>query len=176
MGQQATRVAAIRHARSAQDITLAQVLWVEYAQSLQVDLRFQGFAEELATLPGAYAPPRGRILLAGPPGKAFGCIALRPFDVGSHGSGVAPALHDDGSVAEVKRLYVQPSRRREGWGQQLAYALLDEARAIGYRELRLDTFEWMTGARVLYAALGFCEAPAYYDNPYAGAVYMSRTL
>lgn len=173
MAAHATRVEAIRHAASAQDIALAGALLVEYARWLQVDLCFQGFAEELATLPGAYAPPRGRLLLAGPPGEAFGCIALRPLD---RSRAAASAPRRDGPVAEVKRLYVRPPHRHQGWGQRLAETLLDEARAIGYRELKLDTFAWMTSARALYSALGFREAAAYYDNPRAGMVYMSCSL
>lgn len=176
MREHARRVEAIRHACYPQDTALARVLLVEYAQWLEVDLCFQGFAEELATLPGAYAPPRGRLLLAGQPGAAFGCIALRPLDAGWVNGERAAAQLSDGSVAEVKRLYVQPAHRGQGWGQRLARALLDEARAIGYRELRLDTFAWMREALSLYFALGFRDDAPYYHNPVAGAVYMSRKL
>ena len=166
----------LRRACSPRDIALARELFLEYAQWLRVDLCFQGFEQELATLPGAYAPPRGCLLLAGPPDAAFGCIALRPLDAGpGHGCG-APARRADVRDAEVKRLYVRPERRGEGWGQRLARALLDEARAIGYRELKLDTLDWMTAARSLYAGLGFRECAPYYDNPLAGVVYMSLAL
>lgn len=175
MEERATRFEAIRRAHSARDIRLAHALFVEYAQWLQVDLCFQGFEQELATLPGAYAPPRGRLLLAGAPGAAFGCIALRPLDAGSCCGGTPPR-RTEGSIAEVKRLYVQSPYRHQGWGQRLAIALLDEARAMGYRELRLDTFDWMTAARALYSGLGFREGEPYYDNPLAGAVYMSLAL
>lgn len=176
MGEHATQTEAIRQARSAHDIALAHALLVEYAQWLQVDLCFQGFEEELATLPGAYAPPRGRLLLAGPPDSAFGCIALRALDPVPGCGGSTLAAPSEGPAAEVKRLYVQATHRRQGWGERLARALLDEARAIGYRELRLDTFEWMTSARALYAGLGFRVAVPYYDNPHASVVYMARTL
>jgi GNAT superfamily N-acetyltransferase len=162
-----TNDAAIRAAAGVADIALARALFVEYAQWLQVDLCFQGFDRELATLPGAYAPPRGRLLLAGAPGAAFGCIALRPLEIAD-----APA----GSAGEVKRLYVQPSARHGGWGRRLAEALIADARSIGYRELKLDTLDWMAGARALYAGLGFRECAPYYHNPLPGAVYMTLTL
>ena len=152
----------IRQATTTDDIERARALFVEYAQWLKVDLCFQGFAEELAALPGAYAPPRGRLLLAGTADDAFACIALRPLD-------------RDG-IAEVKRLYVRPAHRGERWGYRLAEELIAEARAIGYRELKLDTLEWMTPARALYASLGFRECGAYYDNPLASVVYMRLEL
>ena len=157
--------AAIRHAASATDFALARALIQEYADSLNVDLCFQDFAAELAGLPGAYAPPHGRLLLAGTPGAAFGCIALR-----SLASGTDPA------VGEVKRLYVQPTQRAGGWGRRLVEALLAEAQGIGYRELKLDTLARLTAARALYAQLGFRECAAYYVNPLPEVVYMSMTL
>jgi GNAT superfamily N-acetyltransferase len=153
--------ASVRRAATVPDFELARALFIEYAHWLNVDLCFQGFDKELATLPGAYAPPRGRLLLAGAPREAFACIALRPL--GAH-------------AAEVKRLYVRPERRGEGWGRLLAQTLIDEARAIGYRELKLDTLERMTEARALYAELGFRECAPYYNNPLPGAVYMALAL
>jgi putative acetyltransferase len=166
----------IRSAYSSRDIELARTLFVEYAQWLKVDLCFQGFDRELANLPGAYAPPRGRLLLAGGAGAAFGCVALRPLDPGSEcGRSVAgPAV--EVAAGEVKRLYVEPVRRGQGWGERLARAIVDEARVIGYRELKLDTLEWMSAARTLYARLGFRECAPYYENPLAGVVYMSLAL
>jgi len=158
---------AIRDAVTAQDIVLARALFVEYARWLDVDLCFQGFDRELGTLPGAYAAPRGRLLLAGAPNEAFGCIALRPLAI------VGAAA---GTVGEVKRLYVQPARRKDGWGRRLAEALVGEARAIGYRELKLDTLEWMADARTLYGRFGFRECPPYYRNPLPRVVYMTLTL
>jgi putative acetyltransferase len=157
-------VAAIRQASGAADIAMARSLFEEYARWLDEDLCFQGFAEELATLPGAYAPPRGRLLLAGPPGDAFGCIALRP-------------LHDDvTAIGEVKRLYVQPRARGGHWGRRLATLVIDEARRIGYRELKLDTLQRMTQARQLYESLGFVECEPYYHNPLGAPVYMRLDL
>ena len=163
--------AALRQAATDADVALARALFVEYAAWLGVDLCFQGFDQELATLPGAYAPPAGRLLLAGEPGTAFGCIALRPLEWrDDRGPDPVP------DIGEVKRLYVQPAHRHGGWGHRLATALLAEARAIGYRELKLDTLEWMTAARALYARLGFRECAPYYRNPLPGVVYMACTL
>ena len=158
----------IREATTPEDIASARALFVEYAQWLGVDLCFQGFDAELATLPGAYARPRGRLFLAGPPDGAFGCIALRPLD--SVANGGSP------DVGEVKRLYVQPHARGGGWGRRLAERIVADARTIGYAELKLDTLEWMTSARALYGALGFRACAPYYDNPLPGVVYMSLTL
>jgi len=152
---------ALRHVNGERDVALARALFEEYAAWLAVDLCFQGFAQELATLPGAYAPPRGRLLLAGEPGDAFGCIALRPLDEG---------------VGEVKRLYVQPRARGHGWGRRLVEAVVDEARAIGYLELKLDTLERMVEARALYADAGFRPCPAYYRNPLGDTIYMALDL
>jgi len=174
----APRAAAIRHAATPRDIELARTLFLEYAQWLKVDLCFQSFDEELATLPGAYAPPRGRLLLAGAPGEAFACIALRPL-AGEGGCGCgdgATSARTDAGIGEVKRLYVQPAHRGEGWARQLAQMLLDEARGLGYRELKLDTLSWMSPARALYTSLGFRECAPYYRNPLPGVVYMSLAL
>jgi putative acetyltransferase len=168
-------VETIRSAASARDIECARALFVEYARWLRVDLCFQGFDRELAGLPGAYAPPRGCLLLAGGPDTAFACVALRPLAAAS-GCGCDAGARPDTTVGEVKRLYVQPGRRGESWGARLARAAIDEAHRIGYRELKLDTLEWMKAARSLYARLGFRECAPYYDNPLAGVVYMSLEL
>jgi putative acetyltransferase len=151
-------------------MAFARELFVEYATWLKVDLCFQDFDRELATLPGAYAPPRGRLLLAGEPGEAFACIALRPLVPD------AALPLSAGSVGEVKRLYVRPAARNEGWGGRLVTMLVDEARTIGYAELKLDTLDWMDSARALYAKHGFRECAAYYVNPLPGAVYMALLL
>lgn len=142
-------------------------MFQEYAEWLAVDLCFQGFAEELATLPGAYAPPRGLLMLAGSPAAAVGCIALRPL---------VAAGSPSGATAEVKRLYVRPAARGAGLGRRLVQTVIDGARAIGYRELKLDTLDRMAEARSLYAKLGFGECAPYYDNPIPGAVYMARSI
>ena len=155
----------IREARTRADIASARGLFEEYAAGLGVDLCFQGFAAELATLPGAYAPPTGRLLLAGAPPTDAGCIALRPLE----GAG-------NGSIGEVKRLYVRAAARGVGIGFALVDTLLTHAREIGYRELKLDTLPQMTSALALYHARGFRECPRYYDNPLPGAIYLSRAL
>ena len=162
--------ARIRDAVTSDDVALARGLFEEYAAWLEVDLCFQGFAQELATLPGAYAPPRGRLLLAGTPGSAFGCIALRPLGDARDGGATPPA------TGEVKRLYVQPAHRGERWGGRLVAALIEQARIIGYRELKLDTLAWMTAARHLYASFGFRDCAPYYDNPLPGVVYMAAPV
>ena len=154
--------ATIREATTATDMALARELFAEYASWLKVDLCFQGFDEELRTLPGAYGPPRGRLLLAGRGADAFACIALRPL--------AQPA------VGEIKRLYVQPAQRGEGWGRRLVAAVLAEARALGYEELKLDTLDWMNAARALYEETGFRPCAPYYANPLPGVVYMSLRM
>ena len=156
----------IRRAETPADVAEARALFEEYAATLGVDLAFQGFAEELASLPGAYAPPRGCLLLAGPRDSAFGCAALRPL---RYGEAIA-------EVGEIKRLYVRPAARGSGLGATLARTILAEARAIGYREVRLDTLASMTAARALYASLGFTACPPYYRNPLPGTAYMRLAL
>ena len=157
----------IRVAANRDDFAQARALFEEYAAWLKVDLCFQGFAEELATLPGAYAPPHGMLVLAGPADAALGCVALRPLTGdGSPASG----------AAEIKRLYVRPPARGTGLGMRLAQTVIDGARTIGYREVKLDTLEHMVEARALYAQLGFRECASYYHNPIPGAVYMSRLV
>jgi putative acetyltransferase len=150
----------------AQAVTPAQVaqareLFLEYAAWLKVDLCFQGFDKELASLPGNYALPNGRLLLAEADGALAGCIALRPFAPG---------------VGEVKRLYVRPAFRGRGIAKQLTAQLLAAARAIGYASLRLDTLEIMHEAAKLYRSLGFLETAPYYHNPLQGVVYMELKL
>lgn len=157
----------IRSASTPSDFAQARELFEEYAAWLAIDLCFQGFAEELATLPGAYAPPHGMLMLSGPPDAALGCIALRPLA----GTGSV-----QGATAEVKRLYVRPAARGTGLGMRLVQTVIDGARAIGYRELKLDTLARMAEAHSLYANLGFRECAPYYHNPIPGAVYMSLAL
>ena len=157
----------IRAATTASDSAQARELFREYAEWLAIDLCFQDFDTELATLPGAYAPPRGMLMLAGPLDAAIGCIALRPL---------ATEGGSSDTIAEVKRLYVGPVARGTGLGRRLVQTVIDGARGIGYRELKLDTLDRMVEARSLYAKLGFRECAPYYHNPIAGAVYMALKL
>jgi len=168
----------IRLARDERDLALARTLFEEYAAGLGIDLCFQGFADELASLPGKYASPLGILLLAGPPGDAVGCAALRPLDNKPpvRGTYVVPEVAFRPPVGEVKRLYVRPRARGSGTGRALAGAVVDAARAIGYRTLCLDTLERMTEARALYESLGFVRCARYYDNPLADACYYALDL
>jgi RimJ/RimL family protein N-acetyltransferase len=136
-------------------------LCLEYERALRVDLGFQGFAEELATLPGAYAPPRGRLLLALAGAEPVGCVALRPVA---------------SEVAEMKRLYVRPVARGLGLGRRLAVAIIDAARAAGHRSILLDTMASMTEAIALYRSLGFVEIPAWRPSPLPGPMYFGLAL
>jgi GNAT superfamily N-acetyltransferase len=137
----------------------------EYARSLDVDLCFQNFEAELAALPGEYAAPAGRLLLAHVDGALAGCGGLRALsDV------------DYANACEMKRLYVRPAFRRFGLGRVLAEALLDEARRAGYSAMLLDTLDEMESARQLYASLGFEEVAPYYFNPIPGAHYLKADL
>jgi putative acetyltransferase len=137
----------------------------EYAHSLDVDLCFQNFEQELAGLPGEYAAPQGCLLLAFVDSALAGCGALR-----------ALSDADYANACEMKRLFVRPAFRRFGLGRVLAQALLDEAQRAGYSEVLLDTLDDMEAARGLYASLGFEEIPPYYYNPLPGAHYLKATL
>jgi GNAT superfamily N-acetyltransferase len=152
---------AIADAVTVDEIDTVRGLFREYAEWLNVDLCFQGFDAELATLPGRYAPPDGRLLLARDAGAAVGCIGLRRVDA---------------TTGEVKRLYVRPEARGHGLGGELARRVIAAAREIGYRRLVLDTLAPMAEARSLYGALGFREIPAYYANPLPGVIYMELVL
>jgi ribosomal protein S18 acetylase RimI-like enzyme len=151
----------IAPASGAADIATVRALFLEYADALGVSLCFQGFDEELATLPGAYAPPPGRLLLARRGAEVAGCVGLRPLDA---------------ARGEMKRLYLRPQFRGHGMGRRLAEAVIAEARAIGYASLVLDSLASMRAARALYDSLGFREIPAYYDNPLPGVLYAGLDL
>jgi ribosomal protein S18 acetylase RimI-like enzyme len=136
-------------------------LFREYAEKIQVDLCFQNFEEELASLPGKYALPKGRIVIAYVDGIAAGCVALRPFD--NH-------------TCEMKRLYVKESFRNMKLGKALAQHIIAEAKTIGYDTMVLDTLRTMESALGLYKSLGFVETQAYYENPLDEVVYLRLNL
>lgn len=147
---------------TAVDLPALAQLFRAYAASLPIDLGYQGFDAELASLPGKYAPPAGALLIGrDASGVALGCVAMRPLEQG---------------VCEMKRLYVAPEARGSGLGKQLAVAIVDAARAAGYREMRLDTLMSMTSAIALYEQLGFVRIGAYYDTPIENTVFMSLQL
>jgi putative acetyltransferase len=137
----------------------------EYAQSLGIDLCFQGFEQELASLPGDYAAPRGGLLLALVDGEIAGCGGFRPLDDA-----------DYPNACEMKRLYVRRAFRRFGLGRVVACALMDRALEAGYDVMLLDTLDDMEAARGLYGSLGFVEVPPYYYNPIPGAHYLKAEL
>ena len=136
-------------------------LFREYEQFLQVDLCFQRFEEELAGLPGAYAPPQGALLLAIDQHRPVGCVAMRPLDAG---------------VCEMKRLYVRSDHLGQGIGGTLARIVNERARSAGYTRMCLDTLEKLKPALALYKRLGFVARSAYYDNPLPDVVYLEMRL
>ena len=148
-------------AAGPEDTETIRTLFLEYQKELGVSLCFQGFDQELATLPGAYAGPRGALLLLKAGAAVAGCVGLRPLD---------------DERAEMKRLYIRPEFRGQGGGRKLAEAVISGARRTGYHTLCLDTLPQMTEAHALYASLGFREIPAYYANPLAGVRYCALEL
>ncbi|SDP68400.1 Ribosomal protein S18 acetylase RimI [Rhodoferax sp. OV413] len=149
----------------AEELDATRAIFQEYARQLGVDLCFQSFDEELASLPGEYAAPRGALLLALVDGELAGCCALRPLDSA-----------DYANASEMKRLFVRKAFRGFGLGRQLAEAALDAARAAGYSCVLLDTLDDMEAARTLYEELGFAEVPPYYHNPIPGAHYLKADI
>ena len=152
--------AAIRPAAPAETEAL-RALFREYEKGLGISLRFQDFDAEVANLPGEYAPPSGRLLVASAGDALAGCVALRKIGEG---------------IAEMKRLYVRPAFRGTGLGRRLAEAIVGEARAIGYHAVRLDTLSTMTEAQALYLSMGFADIPPYNDHAVAGTRFLEKHL
>ena len=151
----------IFQATTSEHYVTARALFVEYAEQLEHDLCFQHFADELETLPGAYAPPSGCLLLASGEEGWAGCVALRGFNA---------------TICEMKRLYIRPRFRRQGLGRRLAQQVVQRAREIGYERVVLDTLSSMWPARTLYHGLGFRETTPHYHNPIPGAVFYALDL
>jgi len=151
----------IKNAVSENDIEIIRALFLEYARSLNFDLCFQNFSEELKNLPGEYAPPNGYLLIAYWNESPVGCVALRKIEKG---------------VCEMKRLYVQKEFRGKNIGKVLVEELIKEAVRIGYTKMRLDTVPSMLTAQKLYASMGFYQIKPYRENPVEGAIYMELEL
>lgn len=147
--------------KTKKELALARQLFIEYAESLNFNLCFQDFESELENLQEFYASPEGRILLATYRGQAAGCVALRKISK---------------DVCEMKRLYVKPQYRRKGVGRALALAIIEKARRIGYRRMRLDTVPSMKEAIALYRSMGFRNIEPYRFNPIEGAAFLELQL
>ena len=143
------------------DLPIVRELFEEYGRSIGIDLSFQGFDHELATLPGKYAPPHGTVIVARAEDTPIGCVALRMIDE---------------QACEMKRLYVRPAARGLHIGAELARRIIQAAEARGYESMRLDTLETMKSAVALYKHLGFREIPPYIYNPIPGAIFMEKRL
>ena len=164
------------------DLPRIRQLVREYVAWIALDLAFQEIDAEIDGLPGDYAPPRGALLVASRPGEPpVAMIALRPLHTACLADLSAVASGEGGSArsakaGEMKRLFVQPSARGQGLARTLILRLLDEARAIGYQEIRLDTLPMMGDAQAIYGALGFIDIAPYYDTPIAGTRFMALRL
>jgi ribosomal protein S18 acetylase RimI-like enzyme len=155
----------IRDALTPGDLAIAASLFREYALSLDFSLDYQGFEQELASLPGKYGPPRGCILIAwrshGHKLEAIGCAALRTLDA---------------RTCEMKRMFVRPSYRGYGIGRMLAEGLISRAKAFGYEAMRLDSSSDFKAAVGLYQSLGFQPIDRYNDDPLPCTVFMELDL
>jgi ribosomal protein S18 acetylase RimI-like enzyme len=148
--------------QSGVNLETVRTLFREYAASLNFNLCFQGFEDELRSLPGPYALPEGRLLLALEDDRPAGCIAFKRLE---------------GGICEMKRLYVRPQFRGRGLGRTLAELLVSEARTAGYELMRLDTIaDILPEAMALYRSMGFYAIPPYYDNPIPGAAFLQLEL
>ncbi|KAK5682004.1 hypothetical protein LTR17_027442 [Elasticomyces elasticus] len=147
----------------SKDLADVANLFRAYAESLGIDLTFQDFSTELASLPGKYGAPKGVLLLArNNQYEAVGCVGLRPLP--------------EPRYCEIKRLYVSPQGRGSGLGRVLAERVVHEAKAIGYEAMRLDTLPQMSAARSMYKSLGFREVEPYYRSPLEGSIFLELTL
>ena len=151
----------IRPAALPEQVAVVRSLFREYAAGLGIDLGFQDFDGEIETLPGRYAPPAGRLLLAWDGAAPAGCVALRPIDA---------------TTCEMKRLYVRPAARGRQLGRRLAERIGREAREAGYRRMFLDTLPSMESALRLYTSMGFEPTGPYVFNPIPGAIFLARDL
>ena len=154
-------MSTLRPATFPDDLPEVRALFREYADALGIDLSFQDFDRELASLPGDYVPPRGALLLAEHQGAVAGCVALRPLESG---------------VCEMKRLFVRPAFRGARLGRTLAEGILAEGRRLGYARMRLDTLPSMAEAIAMYERLGFTDIPPYRHNPIPGTRFLERGL
>lgn len=151
--------------RTAEDLKATINLFRTYAESLGIDLTFQDFDNEMATMPGKYAPPTGELLLArNAQGEPIGCVALRALE------------SSDSTCCEMKRLYTLPTVRGLGVGKALVTAILDIACNLKYEEIKLDTLPGMEAAIGLYKKAGFVETEAYYDTPLVETIFLTRSL
>jgi len=151
----------IVQAGTSEEVAQARALFEEYAASLDFDLHFQNFREELACLPGEYTEPFGCLLVAWQGDQAAGCVALRKMEK---------------DICEMKRLYVRPAFRNRGVGRSLARAIIDQAKERGYARMRLDTVPAMKEAQALYESLGFNRISPYRFNPVPGTAFLELTL
>jgi putative acetyltransferase len=152
----------VREARFPDERAVVEALFREYASALDVDLAFQEFDRELADLPGGYGPPSGSLLVATDASDVvLGCVALRTFGDG---------------VSEMKRLFVRPAGRGHGVGHALVGGIIERARVLGYRVMRLDTLPSQVDAQRLYQSFGFVDIPPYRHNPIPGSRYLELAL
>lgn len=176
----------IRPARFPEECEVVRTLFREYAAEIAVNLCFQGFEQELAALPGAYAPPTGELLLAEQADQVVGCVAVRELKPPAGGCGsqqrhtnrIADPNHASRApvFCEMKRLFVRPAARGSACGRKLAEAIVTASLRLGYSHMRLDTLATMTAARGIYRSLGFIEIDAYYANPLDDVVYMELRI
>ncbi len=160
-GMRTSAKIGIRFVTNGPDVRTVRQLFLEYQSAIGTDLCFQDFTRELTDLPGEYAPPSGRLLLAVSEGDAAGCAAMRRIEE---------------EVCELKRMYIRPKHRGKGIGRIMAEVMIGEARKLGYKRMRLDTLSTMKEAIGLYESLGFIDIPAYRYNPISGARYMELAL